>query len=126
VGTAARQGKGSGESPSGSPLHYSWWSVTPEEIATKHGIAPDWVIRRLNTIMRRERLREFDSARLRRLRRNPRRSVHRDHIECLVCGSRTRNLVDHVRGHRLTLRGYLRRYRLKRAEVPVLVFNQLG
>jgi len=96
------------------------------EAARRHGASEINAYSRVCRVMREREIREINSARLRQLRRHPAKVVTADHTTCLVCGARTRALVSHLVGHRLSLRGYMRRYGLKRAELPVRIYNRPG
>jgi len=86
--------------------------LSPEEIAKRHGLGFKNLNRRLNRLLEKREMCEVDSPRLQRLRRNPGSTVHRDHVECLVCGSRSNGLKTHLKGHGLSVERYRVRYGL--------------
>ena len=94
------------------------------ESARKHGVSEVNAYSRVCRVMREKRIREIDSARLRQLRKHPAKAVSADNTVCLACGARTRALVSHLVGHRLSIRSYMRRYGLKPEELPVRIYNR--
>ena len=94
------------------------------EAAKKHGAAEINAHHRACRLMRERKIREIDSARLRKLRKHPEQAFGKDHNTCLVCGGRVKSLLTHLAAHRLTLAAYRKRYGLGPDDPPVLLFNK--
>jgi len=94
------------------------------EAARKRGAAEINAHHHACRVMRERKIREIDSARLRKMRKHPEQAFGTDHNTCLVCGGKVKSLITHLAAHGLSLAAYRRRYGLGPDEPPVLLFNK--